>query len=125
VAIDLGKLVQDALGIADSVVPGVLRQMTYVNISDNPVFDPDTGQILNGTSYTVKAVVSGYSAFEIANNVAQLRDIKLTIAAREFPAGFKPTTNDRAIVDGETCLVADWQTGTVQGSVFFIKAHRP
>jgi hypothetical protein len=124
-AVDIRKLVKFALSVADAEVPGVLRPVTYINVPGNPDYDPDTNQIINGISYGITAVVSGFSAFEIANNIAAVNDIKLTIAAADLPIGFKPTLNDRVIVDGDTALVASWQEGTIKDTVLSVRAHRP
>jgi hypothetical protein len=123
--VNIGKIVQRAFGIAGRAIDDLLRDIVYVNVAGNPQYDPDTGKIVNSTSYQVKAIVSGYSAFEIMSQVAQQRDIRVKFALRDFPAGFQPTTNDVVIFEGQHCPVADWEEVSVKNALFTARAHRP
>lgn len=90
----------------------IKRTVTLVEVTGTS-YDPDTGTTTETTNtYSVTGFLGGYSAYEIANNIAQAEDKRLKI--QQADVSIEPSVIDRVEIDGVEHQIVRWSQDTAR-----------
>ncbi len=92
----------------------IKRGVTLVEVTGTS-YDPDTGETTETTNtYAVSGILSGYSAYEVANNIAQAEDKKFVF--QQADVSIEPSVIDRVTIDGVDHQIVRWSQDPAQAT---------
>ena len=95
-----------------NVAGDIKRTVTFVEVIGTS-YDPDTGETTGSTNTeTVSGILSDYSVYEVANNIAQAEDKRLKI--QQADVSIEPSVIDRVEIDGVAHQIVRWNQDTAR-----------
>jgi len=102
----LQDVAQKAAATGFDVAGEIKTTVTLVEVTGTS-YDPDTGETTETTNtYTVSGILRGYSAYEVANNIAQAEDKKFIF--QQADVSIEPNVVDRVVIDGVDHQIVRW-----------------
>jgi len=110
----LQDVAKDATAVGFQTVGDIKRSVTLVEVTGT-TYDPDTGETTETTNtYSVSGILRGFSAYEVANNIAQAEDKKFIF--EQADVSIEPSVIDRVTIDGVEHQIVRWSQDTAQAT---------
>lgn len=103
----LKDVAQKATAAGFNVAGDIKRTVTLVQVTSTD-YDPDAGTTTESTStQDVDGILKGFSAYEIANNIAEAQDKRFIYEQAKVSSG--PSVLNRVEIDGIAHQIVRWE----------------
>jgi len=110
----LQNVAKKATATGFEVAGDIKRSVTLVEVTGTS-YDPDTGETTETTNtYSVSGILRGFSAYEVANNIAQAEDKRFIFEQADI--SFEPSVIDRVTIDGVAHQIVRWNQDAAQAT---------
>jgi len=105
---------KDATAAGFQAVGDIKRSVTLVEVTGTS-YDPDTGETTETTNtYSVDGILRGFSAYEVANNIAQVEDKRFIF--QQADVSIELSVIDRVTIDGVDHQIVRWNQDAAQAT---------
>jgi len=110
----LQDVAKNATAVSFQTAGDIKHTVTLVEVTGTS-YDPDTGETTETTNtYSVSGILRGFSAYEVANNIAQIEDKRFIF--QQMDISFEPSVIDRVTIDGVSHQIVRWNQDAAQAT---------